>query len=85
MSVYREALTSGRLDGFWSPVYLPAPPRRGGGTRQSLHGVRRALREAKRAEADERAAQTPHERTREHRRQVDTAPARLAGKVAGHA
>lgn len=54
MSVYYEALHSGRLDGLaWAPV---EQPKRHGfpGVRKSCKGIRRALREAKRLEAEER-------------------------------
>lgn len=71
MSVYYEARTSGRLDGIaWTPV---EEPKRHGlpGVRQSCKGIRRALRMAKRLEAEERNAATPDWRRRAARRAAE--------------
>jgi hypothetical protein len=82
MSVYYEAVKSGRLKVVgWSPA--AAPGRHGRPTGLSCAGIRRALREAKRLEAEERNEATPHERTKKHRREIDAAAVRVAGKRAG--
>lgn len=81
MSVYHEAHHSGRLAAVgWAPESQLG--RHGAGARLSCKGVRRALREAKRMEAEERNADTPHERTKKHRRELDAAAARVSGKRA---
>jgi hypothetical protein len=82
MSVYYEAVKSGRLKVVgWSPA--AAPGRRGRPTGLSCAGIRRALREAKRWEAEERNEATPHERTKKHRREIEAAAARVSGKRVG--
>jgi len=82
MSVYREAAVSGRLKAIgWTPAGMPG--RHGRGNRISLKGIRRALREVKRWEAEDRNEHTPHERTRQHRRELAAAAQRIADEKGG--
>lgn len=81
MSVYYEAVMSGRLKAVgWTPG---TALRKYGGTRVSCKGIRRALCEVKRLEAEERNEATPHERTKKHRQEIEAAAVRVAGKQVG--
>jgi hypothetical protein len=82
MSVYYEAHHTGRLAAVgWTPESQLG--RHGAGARLSCKGIRRALREAKRMEAEERNADTPHERTKKHRREMEAAAARISWERVG--
>lgn len=83
MSVYREAIIWSRLyDTGWTPTTVVC--RRDGEmvTRQSCKGIRRALRVVRRLEAEDRNAETPRERTKQYRRELERLNARVTKKDA---
>ena len=78
MSVYFEAVQSGRI---LLAVCTPIPgPILGGRQTYRNKGIARALREAKRLEAEERNADTPVERRKAYRRQLAVLEAKVTRK-----
>ncbi len=67
MSVYHEAIQSGRLH---ASDYPTIPAANGKPGRKSYKGIRSHLRDVKRGEAEDRNAATPFERTKRFRREL---------------